>query len=456
MSAGLYALRRAAAILAIAGVAACSPTQVAWYGHTPDRARVVEVRQKGSAQWLVVGGRASRRYRAIAADDMAFDPGGLHLAFAARFRDRPEGWTVVTDFVEGPAWEAVAGLRFGPAGAPLVYAGQDRGRWSVVIDGRRGPAFEAVDVDSIAFSPDGRRVGYVAVDRACVRTVVDGVAGACFAKVVGLAVADAAASDVVVAAGAADPTGGVEAYVFMGGVRVRDVRGARSLSVDPGVRHWAVVTDAPGAERASATSASRLVVDGSEPQGAFDCIGRVVWAPDGSTVAYSARRADRGYVVIGEQVSAGYAEVEDPVFAAGGVHWGYVARDPDRSVLVVDGKTVWESAAPATALVLSADGSRRGWIYRDGAKTVIAVDDERFAFDIAVEQTLRFSRDGRHWAALVGSLVDRKLYVTVDGRSSLPFDSEELFGDPAGGAQPRLGKWVSAELELYLARGGRS
>ncbi|MGH7436354.1 MAG: hypothetical protein ACRENE_11835, partial [Polyangiaceae bacterium] len=78
---------RAAALLAIAGATACSSTQVAWYGHTPDRAQVIEVLQKGSAQWLVAGARSSRRYRAIAADDLAFDAGGLRIAFAARVQD---------------------------------------------------------------------------------------------------------------------------------------------------------------------------------------------------------------------------------------------------------------------------------------------------------------------------------------------------------------------------------
>jgi len=260
-----------------------------------------------------------------------------------------------------------------------------------------------------------------------VRTVVDGLAGACFSKVVGLAVADAPAGDVLVVADAAPMTSGVDAHVSVGGAHVRDVRGACSLSVDASVRHWAVVADAAGDAVPGAPPAARLIVDGAEPQEAFDHIGRVVWAPDGSAVAYTARRGDRWRVVIGEHASVGYAEVEDPVFAARGAHLGYVARDPGRSVVVIDGKTVWESEAPATALALSADGSRRGWIYREGAKAVIAVDDQRYPFDVAVEQTLRFSRDGRHWAALVGSLVGRKLYVTVDGRSSLPFDSEELF-----------------------------
>jgi hypothetical protein len=232
----------------------------------------------------------------------------------------------------------------------------------------------------------------------------------------------------------------------VGGTLVRYLQRARSLNVDPAVRHWAVVASAPGGER--------LVVDGADEE-MFDEIGQVVWAPDGHSVAYLARRRGAWFVLCEGRASEPYAEVESPVFAASGSHLGYLARDPGRSVVAIDGKVVWESEAAATALALSDDGSRRGWLYRDGARSVIAVDDRRYPFDVAIEHTLRFSHDGRHWAALVGSLADRRLYVTVDGSASLPFDAAELFGDPAGGVEPRLASWVSAELELYLARRGR-
>jgi hypothetical protein len=124
--------------------------------------------------------------------------------------------------------------------------------------------------------------------------------------------------------------------------------------------------------------------------------------------------------------------------------------------VVVDGAVTWESASPATALTFSDDGRRVAWMVHDERGPAIVVDGESHRFEVAVERTLRFSRDGRHWAALVGSRAERALYVVVDGAVRLPFDAEELFGGGPAAAEPgaRLGEWVSAEMERYLARAG--
>jgi hypothetical protein len=275
--------------------------------------------------------------------------------------------------------------------------------------------------------------------------VIDDHVGDCAALVVGLALGDVATRDVVVLADRAD---GSDAGVVVGGARVLDVPRAYALAVDLAMLHWAVVAQSP--------NGWHVIADGLEGE-PFDEIGRVVWAPDGRGMAYAARRRRAWHIIADKRASAPYAEVEDPVFAANGSHVGYVARDPGRSVVVIDGQQIWESVAPATALAFSDDGARRGWVYRAGATTVLAVDDQRYAFEVVVEGTLQFSHDGHHWAALVGSLAEQQLFVTVDGRHRLAFDAQELFGGLEANAAAHLASWVSAELELYLARvGGRS
>jgi len=92
-------------------------------------------------------------------------------------------------------------------------------------------------------------------------------------------------------------------------------------------------------------------------------------------------------------------------------------------------------------------------VYWEGGSVVVAVDEQRYRFEAAVEQTMRFSHDGRRWAMLVGSRTTRQMSVTVDGLVQLPFDAEELFGAPSRDPAARLGAWVSAELERYLAGG---
>ena len=68
--------------------------------------------------------------------------------------------------------------------------------------------------------------------------------------------------------------------------------------------------------------------------------------------------------------------------------------------------------------------------------------ESAYALDVAVDRTLRFSRDARHWAALAGSLAERRLFLVVDGRRRMSFDAEEFFGSPGGDPAARLGAWV--------------
>jgi hypothetical protein len=394
---------RRGAILLLFSVAGCGGSQLAWYGRTPDRARAVEVRQSGDRQWLVVDGHASRAYRFVAAHDLAFDATGRRVAFAAETSEAPEKWVVVADFVEGRAWDAVAGLRFGPRGTRFAYAALDGERWQWIVDGVPQRPFDEVDPDSVTFSPDGRRVGYVASDGACHRTVIDAALGPCNPRVVALSLADDARRDVRLVADEGDGTDG---HLFVGQERVLDVPRALGLEVDTGATRWAV--------RAQGDRGVFVVVDG------------VRGAP--------------------------HADVEPPVFSANGAHVGYVAHDGARSVVVVDDRVVDEQDAPITALAFSDDGTHAGWFYRVGAMSGVAVDGHRFPFEVVVERTLHFSRDGRHWAALVGSRTDRRLFITVDGGASLPVDSQEIFDPGAGDPGTRLSTLVAGELDRYLAR----
>jgi hypothetical protein len=228
-----------------------------------------------------------------------------------------------------------------------------------------------------------------------------------------------------------------------GGEAIFSVPHASAFAVDPNVDHWAVVSDS--------ADGRRVVADGRE-QESFDEVDRMVWAPEGDAVAYAARRGQAWYVVTGGRRSEPYADVEQPVFAPNGPHHGYVAHDAAGSVVAIDDRIAWRSPTRVTGLTLSEDGSRSAWVYRDARTAGIAVDGERFPYEVVIERTLRFSHDDRHWAALVGSLREHRLFLVVDGRTTLNFDSEEFFGGPRDDPGGRLRGWVSAELELYLAR----
>jgi hypothetical protein len=197
---------------------------------------------------------------------------------------------------------------------------------------------------------------------------------------------------------------------------------------------------------------TRVLIGGLERGEPLEEIRDVVLAPDGSAAAYSARAGSDWFVVANGVRGAAFREVEAPVYSADGRHVGYLGHSAATTQLVIDGVPL-KTVSAAVALSLSPDGTHVGFVAPASRGFEIAVDDAAFRFDLVIEGSLRFSHDGRHWAALVGTLSERTLSIVVDGRTRLPFDSQELFGGGLGdrNAIEALGEWVYAELERYLS-----
>lgn len=439
-----HLLRDGAGFIALFGaLAGCAGPELAWYCHTPDRATRVELRHDRTGEWLVIGNHETHRYEVIAADSIAFGPPG-HWAFAAIRADRHglRGWHVVTNEGEEAAWAGIAELQFSQSGR-LVYAAQHGRRWRVVLDGRSGPLVDALVENSITFSPDGGRVGYVGVDGACQRIIIDALPGPCEHSVIAVRLANSSSFDAFLQrTGAHD-----DVRLVVGGEERARFESAKDLTVDPSVHHWAVVASRGGESR------WHVAVDGQDGP-TFDEIGEVTWAPDGREVAYTARHERAWFVVRGEAISRAYVRVESPVFSADATRLAFIGRTITESEVVLDGKTLWHAPTEATALRFDPQGDELAWVYRGLRGATLAIGGRRYSFDIVVEGTLRFSRDGRHWAALVGDRSERRLFIVVDGERKLPFDTVELFGGGLGsGDAPlrQLGSWVDAELSRYLA-----
>lgn len=436
----------------------CSGSALIWYGHTPDRARPVELRQAGGLRWLRVGTRSSARYRVVATSSIVFGPNG-RWAFAAARADGlgRQRWHVVTRHGEGAAWDGVAELGFSPSAGTLVYAARSRGRWRVVVDGRAQGPWDGIVEGSIAFSPDGARVGYLALRGECVVPVIDGVAGSREHDVVGFVPGAVPSRDAILAR----PSARDEGELSIGGRERSRFPSPRGLWVEPSSGRWAVIAAGTGAQESPGW---RLVVDG-EPGPRVDDIDHVTWAPGGGEIAYAARTGSDWFVVrerggarLETQAtrSEPFLHVEAPVFS-GAVprHLAFIGRTRTHSEIVLDGRTVWSAPAEATALAFDPGGERIAWIYRDDSGMIVAVGDDRFRFDVVIEHTLRFTADGRHWAALVGGRkppLPRKLFIVVDGTLEIPFDAAELFGGGLGARSPEegLGDWVAAELSRHF------
>jgi hypothetical protein len=420
---------------------ACSGSELAWYGHTPDRAARVELRRDGGGEWLTVGRVASVHYERIALESLTFGPGG-RWAVAALGRDSRgrRGWRVVGNAGEGEALAGVAEVQFTAAGR-LAYAAKLGTRWTVVVDGRFGIPSEGIVERSIATSPDGRRVAYVAIDGPCQRLIEGRRPGPCRDEIIAVRLGNLPALDAALIAAGSD--GG--ARLVIGEQERGRFRSARSLELDPSGTHWAVIAS-------PSPSRWQVVVDG-RPGPAFDEVRDVVWAAGGRELAYTARIARAWFVVHGDQTSRPYLRVEAPLYSPDGGRLAWIGRTASESEAVIDGVTVWRASTEATAVRWSPRGDEIGFVYRRNGGAVLAVGARRFPFDIVVERTLRFSADGKHWAALVGSRSERKLFIAIDGRHRIAFDSTELFGGGLvgeGAPLERIGAWVAAELDRYL------
>lgn len=454
-------MRSLIALALALAAAGCAPT-VIWSGHSADRRHTFEVVQEADHQRVVVDGTRRAAYTSVAAwslqtagsrivhaarlgrDWIVVDPGrpsprwdgigelavsGRRTAYAAARAGR---WQVVVDGAAGPAWDSVLArtLGFSPTGAHLVYAARDARGVHVVVDGAIGPAADGVA--HLVFSDDGAHVGYVARAGLDARVVVDGEPGPPHREVGKLRLLGArpvyAARDLagwhVLAAEPSPPYREVRAIVTAGDHAAwiaRDDLGelvacdgavaARAAALDPA--RLALVR---GCELVYATrdGGGVHVVHGASDQ-RYDEIGKLVIGP-GGRIAFAARRAGTWSVVVDGQALPAGSYAGDPVFSADGTHLAFVARRGDRWLAVVDGRA--------------------------------------FAFDLLIDGTLAFSRDGRHWAVIGGDLARERLFFAVDGARRVPLAPAEIYSAGERAAIPAPGEdgavlraWAAAEAE---------
>jgi hypothetical protein len=432
------------ALLLTAG--ACAPA-VLWSRHTGDRLTAVEARRRGALTWLAVIDRDRRtlrespRFDEIAFEDAVFADGGRHFAVAARQGDR---WQVLRDLTPGPAWAGVAAMTFDRGGERLAYAAQDGGRWRVVADKVVGAAHDAIG-EPIAFSDDGARVGYVAVDAKpdrCARVVVAGAAGGCWRGVTALAVGCSAATDTYVA------VDGAARVVVRGGAPVGRFEDVRELHGARCGQRWAAIVRTLEGQHA--------LVDGVTSAPARE-VAPPTFAPGGRRLAYAVQRDGWAMNVDGVDGER-FESIGPPVFSADGNHVGYLGERQGQRWLVIDGAT--RAAAPsAFGLTLGPDGRRFAYVTGSAANPGVVCDGVAYPFPMVVEDTVSFSRDGRHWGVLAGNPAERRLFIAVDGRPARRLDTTELFGSVGvgarGGVPALLRRWVAAEMEIALGEGDR-
>lgn len=451
------------------GTAACSST--VWFGHTPDRSRRIEVIERGGQQSVVVDGTAHATYDAIGVTALTLSPDGTRLGYPAELGGR---WVVVIDGRPGAPWDGIGEIVFSPDSRHVAYEGLRGGSWHVVRDGKPDVGVEAVFADTLTFSPDSRHLAYVAATGATAFVVLDGKPEPGFERIAQLRFGAGgqlayvgqrrgrchvvlegvlgASHPTIVDLGFGGPAGETVAYLAGGplgwrafvdgrasdrydgaaGLMLGQPRGAVAYAVQRGNQAWVVHRSAPGPP-----------YDGIR----FETIA---FTPRGE-LTYVARLAGRYAVALGGGHGPWFDWVEPPAFAAR--RWGYLARLRERWFVVIDGRVrpLPAGYTAAADLTFSPDGGRFGFVAVKGERAAVVLGNGEHDFDVVVADSLVFSRDGRHWAALVGDLRREQLFVTIDGSGRRPFDVAEAVAAVELGSrrvdEQLLHRWVAAELQ---------
>lgn len=491
-------MRLAAAAL---GLAACvhAPSLV-WSGHTADRRHELAIVHQDNVEWVTIDGARRAAYRAIAAWSIAASDGD-RVVYAAMRGDR---WIVVDDgTMSRDAWDAIGELVVAPH--RLAYAAERAGSWYVVVGGVAGQAWSEILAHTLRFSRDGTHHVYVARDRShasddapgaerdpdCTRVVVDGVPGPRWAGVGQLLIA----SDGTVryAARRGDETHVVS--VWPGPHSTARPRsggpGERAPEIGPAYRNITLL-DASGAYAALAADGWYVVGPRGELAGPYDAVRtlitrdeHVAWiaragaedvvACDGGIVGRAAattiapgslvmlsRACDLAYVaqgaagarlVRGGIQGAAYDEISG--VAARGDRIGYAGRHDGQWSVVIDGQ-VRDTGTWTSGPVFSSDAARVGFLVRRDRRMAAIVDGTPHWFDMVLDGSLAFSRDGSRWAVVAGDVAREQLFFAIDGVHHVPLSMHELYSAAAmhslgdslfGDGDDTLRTWSAAEAD---------
>ena len=452
-------------------------TSVVWFGRSPDRRLKVEVIQaRNKLQTVKLDGKSGRPYDGIGVEALVFSPDSRRLAYPAQ---RGARWHVVVDGEEGEAFGGIGEIVFSPDSKHVAYLARRGGQWLMVRDGRAGAAFHGVFRRTLVYSADSQHLACaVMAGPGKSRVILDGKPGPIYQQVAALTFG---------------PRGRL-AYIGR-----HEGRAHMVLNHAQGPPYDEVSEVALGRGGRVAYLARRLrswvaVVDGVEGK-PYEVVAGLVLGPGGKHLAYAASQNERAFVVrdgvegprldgirvptlgftstgevvyVARQLGARgetahyvvvHGVVPGPPFhkvlslttAAGG-RWGYIGKDAAGYRVVLDGQP-HKRHRWAANLVFGPGGKRHAFITRRAGQVAVnASGSKEVRFDVVVDGSLVFSRDGAHWGCVAGEREPRRLFLVMDGRTIAAFDREELtaamMANPSRSTSELLRRWIIAEMEL--------
>ena len=378
---------------------------LAWWTPTPDPSLRVVVRERGKRACVSVGSKQDGCFDAVAMGSLALSRDGRHVAYPAKTQGR---WAVVRDGVVGPAWDGIASLVFSDDGRHLAYAALDGTRWRVVIDDKPGALHDSLVAEPFTFDASGTRAAYAFWDHGRAHVMIEGKSGDGFEAIGPIRFS---------------PDGSRFAYAAQTGNRAELVVDGAVRALHDAISELAFRQDG-GLSYAARNGAAWFVIEEEKTAGTredktagpYESIRSLAYPAMTESPTYIARNESGEFVVSSGVPGPEYERVETLLFSREGSHWGYVARGNGESVVVLNG-AVRAKESRIKTLAISPDGDRFAYIAeRDGDEYVVDEQGDH-RFDLLIEGSLVFVRDGRAWACLAGDRHSRHLYVAVEGTS---------------------------------------
>jgi len=338
-----------------------------------DGRRLAYAVKKDGKVFLVEGGKESQRYNDL--HRVVFSPDGRSVAYRAMGEGQE---SVVIDGKSENSYESIGEVQFAPDGR-VVYEAQKNGKWLVVSGRRESPAFD-MPFAAPFMSPDGKKMAYIEQhykpDRVnlvvCSLDMGQRTKGKEY-DAIG-AIRKSAASSRIAYAVRKSGKQTVVTMDFAGSDRLHEVEGPYydeivTLDIADDGAHLAYV--------ARRDKNFFLVKDGVElPFPEHEMRSHTIFAKDGRAVNVGVLRERFFTIADGKKTGDTYDGIKDPVFSPDGSLLAFAARRGDRHHVVVNG-----IAGPPYDMVVapqfSPDGSRLIYRVRQDGKRFVVVADAR-------------------------------------------------------------------------------